>query len=88
MTKLLLESETFGPKTVLLDNEMNSPEKSFDCEACCDLGELTVMGKNGKSRLVTCKDCCPHDDIYKYMCTSCDKEFNPTDFINEDAWRD
>lgn len=63
-------------------------QKVFDCEVCVDSGEVTITDRKGKLKTVPCKDCCPHDDIYKYMCTECHKEFDPTDFINEDAWRD
>lgn len=63
-------------------------EKAFNCETCADLGEIVVTDHRGRSKTVTCKDCCPHDDIYKYACTECHKSFDPTDFINEDSWRD
>lgn len=61
-----------------------SPTKTFDCVNCLDTGQTTTI-RRGVRRTEPCKACCPHDDIYKLICSECHKEFEPTDFYNEGA---
>jgi hypothetical protein len=63
--------------------------KSFDCEKCQDTGTVLVKGwANVKCIPRGCPDCCPHDEIEHFMCIECDKEFEPSDFYNEDEGMD
>lgn len=60
--------------------------KSFDCETCQDTGEIVAKDPWKSSRSVPhgCPDCCPHDELDHFICLDCSKEFEPSDFYNED----
>lgn len=54
---------------------MPSPLPGVECECPADTD-------------TPCQVCCDHGDLDHLMCIYCGRQFEPADFVDEDAWRD
>jgi hypothetical protein len=61
---------------------MSEPREQLECGDYID--------ENGNQYICEkeeCQECCPHDDIDHFQCIYCGKEFCPSRFFDEDAYK-